>query len=464
MQRRLGIVTLLPILLLLVLATPKFPGLSILLYILTVSIITLIFLAKNNNLGYGYIYLTLFLFLGFWIKPVIHLIYPFPYSEPVGGFADLPGEWNEIMKVSIGGIWGVIFAGLLVKKMIPNYFIEKKVKSFRAPSWYLNFRKYLWIGFAKSLIFTALFNTYFGIHQIGLPAQTQFVWPTNALISLMLVSGFSIILATLLWWDILLGISIARCSYFIVFESLVSSISLLSRGVMLFHSLPLLIPLWNFRDLIKGMGNRRILFLLATVFLLLPLCYFSVNYLREYRYFGLHLEMTPFHLDPFARFLKFSIDRWVGIEGLMAVVSYPDKNFNLLAKGLLETGSNPMGGIYQWISLSHYRLMDRFIFATVPGPIGFFYYSGSLTIVFLGMFTLTIALVLFEIIAFRLTANPILCSFYGFSLAILISQFGVYPRNSILYISFLFGLILLIALLQSMAPRIHLNSKGSGNV
>ena len=114
---------------------------------------------------------------------------------------------------------------------------------------------------------------------------------------------------------------------------------------------------------------------------------------------------------------------------------------------------------------SHYRLMDmdRFIFAAIPGSIGFFYFIGSLALVFLGMFSLTIALVLFEIITFRLTANPILCSFYDFSLAVLISQFGVYPRNSILYVIFLFVLMIFILLLQFRMFRIRFTSKGYGN-
>ena len=94
----------------------------------------------------------------------------------------------------------------------------------------------------------------------------------------------------------------------------------------------------------------------------------------------------------------------------------------------------------------------------------FFYFTGSLALVFLGMFSLTIALVLFEIITFRLTANPIFCSFYGLSLAILISQFGVYPRNSILYVIFLFALMILISLLQFRMFRIRFTSKGYGNV
>jgi hypothetical protein len=454
MQKRILVAfALLSIILLCAYVAPKFPARIIFLWILTLSFIALIFLARYQKLGYGYIFLTLFLFLGFWVKPVIHLIYPFPYSEPVGGFTDLPTEWNEIIKVLISGIWGVIFAGLVMRKLAPGYFLENKIKSFIAPVWYLAIRKYIWLGFVVSLIFIAVFNIYFGIHQIGLHSQNYFVWPTNALISLMLVSGFSIILATLLWWDISLRISISKSSYFIVLESSIASISLLSRGVILFHSLPLLLPLWNFRGLIKGMNNRQILFLFIAIFLSLPLCYLSVNYLREFRYFGINsgFQVDLIHSDFIVKFLKFSIDRWVGMEGLMAVVSYPDKNYDLLVKGLLETGSNPMGGIYQWISWAHYRFMDmnKFIFASVPGPIGFFYYSGSLLMVFMGMFVLTLSLVSCEILAYRLTANPILCSFYGFSLANVVFQFGIYPRNNIPFLLFLLGLLLFISLLQS---------------
>ena len=81
------------------------------------------------------------------------------------------------------------------------------------------------------------------------------------------------------------------------------------------------------------------------------------------------------------------------------------KNLNLLIKGLLESGSNRMGGgIYSGFFHPIIALWIWIVFfAAIPGSIGFFYFIGSLALVFLGMFSLTIALVLFEIITFRLT-------------------------------------------------------------
>jgi hypothetical protein len=456
----------LPMLILCFYVAPTFSASSLLLWILTLSFIALLFLARYQNLGYGYVFLTLFLFLGLWAKPFLHLIYPYPYSEPVGGFANLPIEWNEIMKAAISGIWGVIFAGLVFQRLIHKDFFKNKPKFYKIPSWYLSTRRYLWVGFVFSLVFLAIFNVYFGVHQIGLPSQNYFVWPTNALISMMLVAGFPIILATLLWWDISLNIDISKTSYCMVFESSVSSISLLSRGIVLFHSLPLWLPLWNLRNSKKYLNSRQILLLLVVIFLSVPLCYLIVNYLRDYRYFDVTSPIAQFPLDPLSKFFKFSIDRWVGIEGLMAVASYPDKNFDLLIRGLMEFGSNPMGGIYQEISLAHYRLMDmeKFIFASIPGPIGFFYYSGSLAIVFLGMFALTFFLVLFEVLALHLTSNPIVCSFYGFSLANFVSQFGVFPRNSIPYLVFLFAALIFISCIQSRIFCVGPDLKRNDNV
>lgn len=131
------------------------------------------------------------------------------------------------------------------------------------------------------------------------------------------------------------------------------------------------------------------------------------------------------------RALSLAADRWIGLEGVMALQSYPDKSMALLHEGLTERYADGVVPMYQHISKSIYTGMDpnQWKFGSLPGAAAFFYYSGSLLIVFLGMAAMTICILIFEYAVRRWTQNPFLTSFYGFVAANFVAQFGVVPRQ-----------------------------------
>jgi hypothetical protein len=149
--------------------------------------------------------------------------------------------------------------------------------------------------------------------------------------------------------------------------------------------------------------------------------------------------------------LQLSVDRWIGLEGLMAVQSYPGKNMDLLSHALTEKPEAGKSDIYQTISKSIYLQSDgkKFRFATLPGAAAFLYYSNSLFIVMLGMTIFSMVILLAEITISTLTANPILCSLYGVVLASTVAQFGVAPRMSLSYSLMLAIGIFLVWIVQS---------------
>lgn len=130
-----------------------------------------------------------------------------------------------------------------------------------------------------------------------------------------------------------------------------------------------------------------------------------------------------------------SIDRWVGLEGVMAVSAYPLKGRETFFTGLQENGVGKKPTIYQYISNSSYRYTDSEVwkFATLPGLVAFLYFSGSKWVVFLGMLIGTLLLFLWERFIFGATRNPLMCSLLGFVLANNLAQFGVAPRSSLHY-------------------------------
>lgn len=140
--------------------------------------------------------------------------------------------------------------------------------------------------------------------------------------------------------------------------------------------------------------------------------------------------------------LSLAADRWVGLEGLMAVVSYPLKSFDLVTDAFIYNPKIGSIDIYQYISNAHYKDMDntKYAFATIPGSIAFFFYSGSNILVFVGIFCLVSLMIVIEKIVFYMSQSTLFVALIGVSLASNVAQFGLAPINLVksLFILFCF--------------------------
>lgn len=149
--------------------------------------------------------------------------------------------------------------------------------------------------------------------------------------------------------------------------------------------------------------------------------------------------------------LQLAADRWIGIEGVMAVQSHGPKNIDLLLNAITEKREVGRITSYQKISNSLYAEMDttKNQFASLPGAMGFFLVGGSLWLVATGMFGLTLLLLLSERAIFAVTGNPFLCALVGLTMANTVAQLGAAPRQNLPYFSMIILGVLAIWLLQS---------------
>ena len=144
------------------------------------------------------------------------------------------------------------------------------------------------------------------------------------------------------------------------------------------------------------------------------------------------------------------VNRWIGMEGVMAVSSYPIKDPALLWEMLVEKREAGKVSAYQRISNSNYQVSDgNHQFATLPGAAAFFFYSGSFVVVILCMAVLILLMLVFERGLFVLTKNPLFCSLFGMTAANTIAQFGVTPRQDIPYYLMIILFALFIWFVQS---------------
>lgn len=414
----------------------------------------LLFSGIKKNTTYGYMFFAIVMWLGFWLKTVIHLILNYPFVEPIGLFIGSPREWDQTLFVAtvgaIGIIAGRVFYGLMFNNPIETKLIDT---TYSAPDWYMPKKHLLWAILIICIISFATLNIIFSFQQIGLVPKTK-IWPLNAIFSWLLSTGFAMATVTLLWWEILISPKSKNALYLVLFEAAVSSVSLLSRGLYIFHSVPLLTFAFVNRKRINNFNLKWMLFLIFSFTAILLVSYILVNAIRDYYYSAAPFsDLTALHLNSFElvkrlsiKLAAFSVDRWIGIEGLMATVAHPEKSISLLISAITEKGEIGKISLFQNISLSHYRYSDltKFIFASLPGPMSFFYFSGLSIFVFAGMTFVSLIVLVSERLVYKFLHNPLLTAFWGGFVASNFSQMGVdIPRFFFNFLLCILGIIFL---------------------
>lgn len=164
-------------------------------------------------------------------------------------------------------------------------------------------------------------------------------------------------------------------------------------------------------------------------------------------------------IKKYLRLLKFYIgnilaiigDRWVGLEGVMAVSAYEAKGHDMFMAVLTEEREIGKASIYQQICNSLYQGVDneKFLFASLPGVVAFLFISNSMALVFLGSLSLVMLMLVAERAVRQLTHNPLICALFGLAFANTISQFGIAPLQNGTYFLMWFIGVGFIWLLQS---------------
>jgi hypothetical protein len=429
-----------------------YPGSKLYYLLFSVSYFLLLGLAIKSLKSYSFLFLAVFLWLGFWLKLTMHTVFNYPYVEDTGNFVFTGKALDEVLLVATMGALGILFAysfvGLL--RLKSTVFVDSS-KEINVPLLYQKHKNVIFGLLILVVISLAVLNIYFGIFQTGLTTRTKLVWPFSALVYWLLGIGLALITSTLLWWNLLIE---KRASGFFIgalSEPFFVSISVLSRFTFIFHFIPVFLAfILNKAQLqlrIKPRALSAFLLLSGTLFLI---SLQSVSSLRNYYY-----EMIPDNNknrgSVFVTMFKgLVIDRWLGVEGVMAVASYPEKSRHLLEQGILEKPDTSKIGMYQYIAHSKYTSIDtkRFIFSTVPGAVGFFYYSGSLAIVFIALFGLTLLMQLAEVLIAVLTNNVLIIALIGMDLANTVAQFGINPTLIIKQLLLIFAYCLLLHIVQ----------------
>jgi len=432
-----------------ILAANNYVGSLFILVVFNVTSLFLLVLAFLGRFSYTYFFLSLFLLLGFWLKFTIHTILGYPYLEPVGDFDYSAVSWDKVL-LSVS----IIYLGLIASRFLfvsADILIKKRVRNIRlqAPHWYLKNRTIVWSLYwliALLVFFLNYLHGYYktGIHSfVELPPVLSVLAPFIVFIGLALVLSAFIGLEAVHYGRIAKVIAIA-----VILEGMLASFSMVSRAAIVMHVLPFFVALVVTEKKYGVVLMKNKASFLGVFVITLGVVLAIVSFLRISSYpESLTTLSDQMLLMVWQNAFLFS-DRWVGIEGVMAVTSFREVGSELFLQGMLEDPNSGVNSIYQYISNSFYKELEDFTFLTLPGFGAVLLYSGSKVMVFIATFIIGIFVRSIENIVSRISRNPFMVSLVSAAVANSLCQMN-FPY---LFLTFIVSIVIFLAVLRYLRP------------
>ena len=243
----------------------------------------------------------------------------------------------------------------------------------------------------------------------------------------------------------------------IFFENTLSSISQISRA-MIITSSSILLGIYKHSKINNLKLDLKFILLYSTIFFLLfSFSYYVVMDIRNEKFMNVKLNIQPSITQPsiihsyenvygerinlekiLSNHIKpMLIDRWVGIDGVIAVCSSSKLGWNLFLLSLKEKNTKGLSFYDSNFINSPYADTDfkKKQFVTLPGFIAYFFYPGSFLFLFFAILFLSLIGFFIELYSLYLTSfNYIIASFVSNLFVYRFINFGFMPLNTIQYI------------------------------
>ena len=381
--------------------------------------------------SYTELYMSIFLYLGFWFKSSIFLIFndytylQFPESPQTSNIMTdeyLNKHLSEVFNIASFSIITIFLTFYIINNFtlltnkkynickldgLKKFFINNKLKLY-----------FFYIFLSISIIFL---NYIFSIAYRG-----------------KIYLGFDII-ENIFKIFLFFGILIIACIFFelednknnikkFIFFNIIQgffiSISIHSRA-MIFEQLAIFFSI--FRKIKSKLFGIKIFLFMISFFVL---SVFIVSLIRHTN--SKSINSFFFIKDVF----YLTTNRWVGIDGLSAVVAYKEKGLIFYSNALKEQDKSEVT-YYEKNIFKKELKPDNFYKSTyVPGFIAFIYYSDSIYILIITLIFLIIILVCIERVVYFFSMNSLIITNY---LALVVVwrmiHFGVYPIYTLYYYS-----------------------------
>jgi hypothetical protein len=433
-----------------------YPGQFLTFFLFSVTFFAVLFSVVFLPFQYSHFFLAIPWFLGFWLKVVVHLVFAYcglveaaRYAEPSGKFDGAPGAWDQVLIIaSVGGLGYLCGRILLAPLVVRSGETRTNVAS---PAWYRILRTPLWLSVVFAFVAIIYTNAETGLIVRGYVPKIQLPWPFGALFAWTTDIGFALVLSVLTAWDRGLGVSPMRGFVALCIEGAIVSIQTSSRGIYLFHTSPIVVsearrPIAERSPISK---NELFLVIWLAGAIAIPLLTSGLRALGDdavlARTAAQSEAAAPGMPTPSGRVeaaanqsrfksavirafqgtSRLIVDRWPGIEGLMATQSYPDRGLDLMRRAAFQRRGYGMVDIYtQTIARSDFtpERAKKYHNATIAGPMAFLYFSDSRLVVFVGTALLAMLMSVLELLWKSLVPDALVLAISGFYLALVVMQ------------------------------------------
>ena len=444
-----------------------YPGKWIVYLLFTVLANALLFFGFRKGAIFFDTFIGGFLWLGFWMKLSVRVaFFGGGFHEAVGSFGGKGADFDHGLLVASCGFLGLLVASWVREKWLFSYRRGNRVRVHTGVlEFYRRYRALLLTLFVLFSLGIAISNLVLGVYQRGSIPQTVLPFGLSGVYTWLILFGLSSVSAILLHCEYSLkkrvpvgvvGISLLDCFF--------TNIALLSRGMVLSGS-ALLCGLFCTT---KGIERRKNLGswigICALFGFLFITSVFAVNYLRSAKWsVALGSERGgAFNLSAAsASTAVLFLDRWVGIEGVLAVSSSPERGWDLFSGALAEDYSKNLSFYDTHLITSPYvnTNLTKVRHISLPGGIAFFYYPGSLPFLFFSLFVLGLIGGGLEWLVFKFGGgNLILCALLSQVVAYRLSHFGYLPKDSYLIFGALILNVMLISFVNFVLVRWYSDS------
>ena len=432
-----------------------YPGSLVVYLLFTIVFNTLLFSGISDKRIFFDTFLGLFLWLGFWFKLSVGISFMHgQFGEPIGGFDWSGAAYDRALIVaSIAGI-AFLVSQAFRKYLFARVTESRESDSLALESFYLKHRALILSAFAALVLFFSISNLILGVYQRGLTPRTVLPFGLSGVYTLMLLFGLASVSAVILNIELKRKSAPYLVSFLCVLECFLSNVSMFSRGMILNGTALVLGALERMKRTGRSLSLKYGLIAITSFVIIFLFSVVTVNYIRLFTFnktpASAEAPVMPDRSVANSTPLRSFINRWVGIEGVLAVSSHAGLGWGLWHEAWGERYSSSGTSLYDSKIVAHgnnYLIgnMEGKHFITLPGLIAFLYYPGSKWFLFLGAFLAYALAALIEVFVFKVAGgNVILCSLIGQVLASRYAHFGYVPRQGYLLLAGVLGVALSI--------------------
>jgi len=435
----------------------NYVGSKFLFFIFNLSSFCLFLVAiKKNNSAFEF-FTYFFLLLSFWFK--FNCILYFESIKITEGNFDLAiSNYDNATQIII-----IVFNACICSSFIKEFIVKKFIKEVKyemSNSFIAFYKKYRIFNFILLLSFLILVwttNFYYKIYSKGL-VNDNIAPLFKYFYSWSLTYGLAVFTSIFIYIDFLI-FNKKNIFIFGIFESFFTQMNIYSRSFLL----SFIVYLRGFLLLIKIKKLRFSKHIIAKLIFIISILFFLSIYfttkLRSFQFYEFDKPAKQITLiSTFPNIFSLSVNRWVGIDALLAVSQSQNLSFNffLLAwqeKNKIKKNSFYIDNFFSRYNHSKFEKKNLNIVIT-PGIIAFLYYSGSALFVFFSVIILILICSAIEMLFFHFSlGNIVLANIIGYALSVRFIHFGYMPSNTIKFLFSFFLTFFIIYFLNKIIKK-----------